>query len=337
VGVLTGVVIAQELEPARRFWRGANPTAGGLAVVANRTLLSRAVETLRLAGAGRIVVVCDRDAEPVLRSTMAAEAGALEWRGVVGTPEPAAAVLRAHDEFDGDRYLLHTTTGLWLDGALDKLATLASEHDALVLVAPTPRRRSTTGSGGQFRVGGLHAVNGRVIAALRAQTGDQKGERLLAAIDTVADDGGIVHALMTDSWWFYSGDPDDQLAVNRAALDTLEAGRRGALPPNRIEGRVVIHESARVEDSTIRGPAIIGAEARVLDAYIGPYTSVGEAATVENSEIENSIVHTGASIRDLGVRLESSVIGQGASLGRSLDLPRAARVVVGEDASITLA
>ena len=222
------------------------------------------------------------------------------------------------------------------DGALEQLSGLAADHDALVTLAPSTARRGR-GTGGHLRVGGLHAVNRRVIEALRDVRVAACEDRLFAAIDAVADAGGVVHALMTDAWWFHTADAEDQLAVNRAALDLLEPGERDVLPGSRIEGRVEIHPDARVEASIVRGPVIVGAHARIVDAYVGPYTAIGEAATVENAEIENSIVHTGARIQHAGVRLEASVIGQGATVGRSFDLPRAAQLVVGEDAWVALA
>ena len=41
--------------------------------------------------------------------------------------------------------------------------------------------------------------------------------------------------------------------------------------------------------SVIVGRVVIGAEAEIADAYIGPYTSVGAYARVEGSEIEREV------------------------------------------------
>ena len=61
----------------------------------------------------------------------------------------------------------------------------------------------------------------------------------------------------------------------------------------------------------VRGPAVIGAGAMLEDAYIGPYTSIGDGVRVEGAEIEHSIVLAGAVIEHLGGRLEASVVGRG--------------------------
>ncbi|MEA2169520.1 MAG: glucose-phosphate thymidylyltransferase, partial [Solirubrobacteraceae bacterium] len=103
------------------------------------------------------------------------------------------------------------------------------------------------------------------------------------------------------------------------------------------EGRVSVHPTARLVNAVVRGPAIIGAHARVTDAYVGPFTTVGDGATIENSEIESSIVLPRARIRHVGVRVEASVIGAGATVGRDFALPKAMRLRIGANATVTLA
>ena len=43
----------------------------------------------------------------------------------------------------------------------------------------------------------------------------------------------------------------------------------------------------------MRGPAIIGAGARLIDAYVGPYTAIAEDCVVERAEVEHSILLAG--------------------------------------------
>ena len=86
----------------------------------------------------------------------------------------------------------------------------------------------------------------------------------------------------------------------------------------------------------MRGPAIIGAGASITDAYIGPYTAIGEDVTIEQAEIEYSIVLAGSSIRDLEGRIEASLIGRNVAIGRSPALPKAYRFVVGDNAEIAI-
>ena len=56
---------------------------------------------------------------------------------------------------------------------------------------------------------------------------------------------------------------DDMLEANRLILETLERRVDGELVDSQIEGRVVVEAGAVLERSTVRGPAIIGAGARL--------------------------------------------------------------------------
>ena len=60
------------------------------------------------------------------------------------------------------------------------------------------------------------------------------------------------------------------LAANRLVLDTIQTRLEGELIDSRVDGRVVIEPGARLERSAVRGPAIIGAGARLTDCYVGP-------------------------------------------------------------------
>jgi glucose-1-phosphate thymidylyltransferase len=79
---------------------------------------------------------------------------------------------------------------------------------------------------------------------------------------------------------------------------------------------------------------VIGPGATILDAYIGPYTAIGDNALVENAEIENSVVFAEAQIRHVGGRLDGSVIGRGAHVFRDFAVPRAVRLHVGDGAQV---
>jgi glucose-1-phosphate thymidylyltransferase len=126
------------------------------------------------------------------------------------------------------------------------------------------------------------------------------------------------------------------LDANRLILDDLGERIDGELVDSRVEGRVVIEPGARLERSTVRGPAIIGAGTQLVDAYIGPYSAIGEGVTIERAELEYSIVLSGSSVRDLAGRIEASLIGRNVAIARSPALPKAYRFVVGDNAEIAI-
>ncbi|MFL5862636.1 MAG: hypothetical protein ACJ780_17985 [Solirubrobacteraceae bacterium] len=148
---------------------------------------------------------------------------------------------------------------------------------------------------------------------------------------------GKFDVVTVDSCRRYAGDPLDLLELNRIALEALHADVRR--PPgngNHIEGRVWIHETATVSSSVIVGPTVIGPDAHIADAYIGPYTSIGAGARIEGAEIERSIIAARASVLHVGGRIVASVVGRDARVFRDFSLPRALRLRVGDGTEVAL-
>jgi glucose-1-phosphate thymidylyltransferase len=185
----------------------------------------------------------------------------------------------------------------------------------------------------------LHRPDGLVMgdpAALRDALAAGAWRRK-EAIHLVETDPGCLRAEDLDGWWQYGGSAQDLLDANREILDRRAiAPPQGHWPETRLEGRVDVHPTARLRGAVVRGPAVIGAGATVVDAYVGPYTAIGEDATVENAEVEGSMLLDRASLCNVGVRIEASILGRGATVSRDFRLPRAMRLLVGAGAQVTL-
>ena len=150
---------------------------------------------------------------------------------------------------------------------------------------------------------------------------------------TVGDD----NVMELEAAWRYDGTVDGVLEANTIALDGLKRGRVGVdLSNASIQGRVHIDPSAELEGVKLRGPVYIGPGARLVETYVGPYTSVAAGVTLEGVEIEHSIVLPDAQIRYPGRRLEASLVGEGAEIGRDYSLPSALRLRVGPGSQIQL-
>src|SRR5512132_2822331 len=96
------------------------------------------------------------------------------------------------------------------------------------------------------------------------------------AIQHLVDRGLRVDPHIVHGWWKDTGQVQDMLEANRLILDDLDGRVDGELVESRVEGRVVIEAGARLERTTVRGPAVIGPGSHLVDAYIGPYTAIGE-------------------------------------------------------------
>ena len=56
----------------------------------------------------------------------------------------------------------------------------------------------------------------------------------------------------------------------------------------------MVEAGATLERAVVRGPAVIGAGARIIDSYVGPYTAIGAGCEIVGSEVEHSILLAGA-------------------------------------------
>ena len=123
--------------------------------------------------------------------------------------------------------------------------------------------------------------------------------------------------------------------ANRPGPDRFGQELRGkADGGSRIEGKVVIEEGAEITDSVVRGPAIIGCNARITHAYVGPYTSIGNSCVVEFCEIENSIVLENSTIAHVEGRIEASLIGKNVKIARTHRKPAAYRFILGDNSEV---
>jgi glucose-1-phosphate thymidylyltransferase len=324
--------------------------------VANRPVAHHVVDVLRAAGADQVVVVCSEDLAADARGCMSAcesEDSALQYLTQPGFVDVAAALRLAAPVVDGAPCIVHVASGLLgqpLTPFVDRLRSDAPDVVALVHQGASPHehldaatlermhvaeldpRRAAFGTTGVWLFG-PHALG--CLDATSEQA--SRDVDLTGVANRVSAAGGEFEVLAVDTWRRYAGNPVDLLELNRIALDNLQADlRRPSSNGNRIEGRVWIHEHASVHASVIVGPTVIGPHARIAEAYIGPYTSIGAGAHIEGAEIERSIIGSGASILHVGGRIVASVIGRDARVFRDFSLPRALRLRVGDGTEVAL-
>ncbi len=155
------------------------------------------------------------------------------------------------------------------------------------------------------------------------------------AIQDLIDRGLEVRPHLVDGWWKDTGKLEDMLEANRLILDTIERRIEGVVDAeSRIEGKVVIEAGAEVQRSVIRGPVVIGHDARIIHAYVGPFTSIGRNTEIRESEIEHSIVLESSLISNLANRVEDSLIGRNVKIHRMPVKPSAYRFMLGDNSEV---
>ena len=155
------------------------------------------------------------------------------------------------------------------------------------------------------------------------------------AIQWLIDHGYRVGWTKVTGWWKDTGKPEDLLDANRLILDDIRADIKIGTKA-RIHGRVVIGEGTEIDENTvIKGPVVIGKNVRIMNSYIGPYTSIGDNVLIENTEIEDSIILEGSEIRNAG-RIVESLIGRGVKIINGTSHPFGRKLVIGDNSRLIL-
>lgn len=183
---------------------------------------------------------------------------------------------------------------------------------------------------------GIYMFDKNIWEAVESIKPSQRGElEITDAIQWLVEHGRKVYPYIHEGWWIDTGKKDDMLEANRLILDEMPAGVEGSVDSeSRLIGKVIVEKGAQIVHSTIRGPAIIGENTRIINAYVGPFTSIYHNCVIENSEIEHSIVLEHCTIRDLPHRLEDSLIGRFNEITRSPLKPRAYRLMLGDHSTV---
>jgi len=175
-----------------------------------------------------------------------------------------------------------------------------------------------------------------VWGAVNAISPSWRGElEITDAIQHLVDQGYNVHPYVHRGWWIDTGAPGDMLEANDLVLDEIEHRLEGYIDrDSQVNGKVTIEKGAEIINSRIRGPAIIGEDARIINSYVGPFTSIYHHVHIEDSEIEHSIVLEHSEILDIPYRIEDSLIGRKSKITRSPIKPKALKMTLGDHSGV---
>ncbi len=334
-------------------------SAKQLVPVANKPVLFYGIEAMAEAGIREVGIII----APETGAEIRAAAGDGSQFGVEITyieqdaPRGLAHAVLTAEEFLGDSpFVMYLGDNLLRDGITALVDTFRTdEPDAMILLTPVPDPENygvaelddgrvarlvekPKEPATDLALVGVYMFTAHVFEAARAIEPSWRGElEITDAIQQLVDRGLRVDPHIVHGWWKDTGQVHDMLEANRLILDDLDERIDGELDEaSSIEGRVVIEKGARLERSTVRGPAIIGSGSVITDAYIGPYTAIADDVTIAGAELEHSIVLAGSEIRDLEYRIEASLIGRNVRIGKGPVLPKAYRFVVGDNAEIQI-
>jgi glucose-1-phosphate thymidylyltransferase len=339
-------------------------SAKQLVPVANKPVLFYGIEAMAEAGIKDVGIIIAPETGPEIEAA-AGDGSRFGLRiSYIVQDEPlglAHAVLTAEPFLGDSPFVMYLGDNL-LQGGISELVDAFREHgpDALILLTPVPdpenygvAELAEAGSGAAGRVVrlvekpaepatdlalvGVYMFTAGIHDAARAIEPSPRGElEITDAIQYLVDAGMRVEPHIVRGWWKDTGRLEDMLEANRLILDNLLERIEGELIDSQVDGRVVVELGARLERTTVRGPAIVGAGAVLRDCYIGPYTAIGERCTISGAEVEHSILLAGCTVSDLDGRMESSLLGRNVTVRRGDRQPRAYRFMVGDNSDISI-
>jgi glucose-1-phosphate thymidylyltransferase len=342
-------------------------SAKQLVPVANKPVLFYGIEAMAQAGIEEVgIIIAPETGQEIREAAGDGSKFGIEITYVV-QDEPlglAHAVLTAEPFLGESPFVMYLGDNL-LQGGISDLVAAFREHepDALILLTPVPDPENfgvaelavpdaaTPGEPGRvvrlvekpekpatdLALVGVYMFTAGIHEAARAIEPSARGElEITDAIQHLVDGGLRVEPHIVRGWWKDTGRLEDMLEANRLILDNLTERVEGELIDSQVDGRVVIEAGARLERTTVRGPAVIGAGAQLCDCYIGPYTAIGENCSISGAEVEHSILLAGCTVSDLDGRMESSLLGRNVTVRRGDRQPRAYRFMVGDNSDISI-
>ncbi len=324
--------------------------------VANKPVLFYAIEDVIEAGIREIGIIVGPNKEQVIETV-----SSVDWNAEIefiyqGEPKGLAHTIIVAEDFLGDdEFVMYLGDNILKDGIIDHAKRFKElDPDALILLTEVdePQRFGVAelDANGKvirliekpkvppsnYALVGVYFFKPIIIEACKSIKPSWRNElEITDAIQWLIDNGYRVEASIVTGWWKDTGKPEDILEANRLVLDDIVARIEGKIENSKIMGRVVIEEGAIVESSVVKGPCVIGENARIRNAYIGPYTSIGNGCVVEETEIEDSVVMEDSVIKS-GGRIVESLIGRNVRIERAKVKPSGHRFVVGDNSYVVL-
>ena len=328
-------------------------SAKQLIPVANKPVLFRVIEAICDAGITDIGIVVGDTAEEIKKAV--GRGG--RW-GVKITYIPqdlplglAHAVKISQDFLGKDRFVMFLGDNVIQGGISPLIAQFAESdwHSQIVLTrVDHPEQYGVADLDDQGRIVqliekpkqppsdlalvGIYMFDHHVFEAVSNISPSWRGElEITDAIQWLVEHDYQVYPYVHRGWWIDTGRPGDLLEANGLVLEELTPCNEGYIDrDSQVDSRVTIERGAEIINSVVRGPAIIGEDTRIVNSYVGPFTSIFHHVLIENSEIERSIVLEHSRIRDIPARIQDSLIGRHVDLARSPIKPKAYKLTLGD-------
>ena len=332
-------------------------SAKQLIPVANKPILFRVIEAIRDAGITDIGIVVGDTAEEI--KTAVGRGGRWDIRiTYIYQEQPlglAHAVKVSRDFLSDERFVMFLGDNViqgGISGLIEQFAVSKWNSQIVLTRVSQPEQYGVAelNNGGQvmrlvekpkqprsdLALVGIYMFDHHIHEAVDGITPSWRGEfEITDAIQWLVDHDYQVYPYVHRGWWIDTGAPTAMLDANGLVLEELTPVIEGYVDhDSNVDSRVTVEKGAEIINSVVRGPTIIGERTRVVNSYIGPFTSIYYDVVIENSEIERAIVLEHSQIRDIPARIQDSVIGRHVSLLRSPIKPKAYKLTLGDHSQV---
>jgi glucose-1-phosphate thymidylyltransferase len=322
--------------------------------IAGTPILFHALASIRDAGITEVGIVVGSTGDEVRAAVGDGSRWGLE---VTYIPQEAPlglahAVMTARDFVTGKPFLMYLGDNVLPEGLtsfVEGFERTGPEAQIFVARVPEPERFGVVVLDGErvvrlvekprefvsdLALVGVYLFRDSILEACDSLEPSWRGEyEITEAIQWLVDHGRTVRAEMVSGWWKDTGKPEDLLEANRMMLSLVERRIDGEVDgASLVEGAVVVHAGAKVTNSTVRGPAVIGPDCVIDGSEIGPDVSLERGCRVTSSTITDSIAMEGCSISQVR-GLTGSILGRGSEVRHSGDRG-AHRLIVGDQSHV---
>lgn len=330
-----------------------------LVPVANKPVLFRVIEALKDAGINDIgIVIGDTGAE--IRQAVG---DGSRWDAKItyieqDAPSGLAHAVKISQEFIGDERFVMFLGDNVIEGGISDLIRQFADSDwnsqivltevdepqhygvaeldkegQIVRLIEKPRDPPSN-----LALVGIYMFDKTIFNAVHKIEPSWRGElEITDAIQWLLENGQTVFPFVHRGWWIDTGKTVDMLDANNRVLAELDHKVDGYIDrDSKIDHLVTVSRGAEIINSVIRGPAIIGEDCRIINSYVGPFTSIYDHTVIEDSEIEHSIILDNSRIVGIPNRIEDSIIGRDVEVTYSPIKPKAYKMVLGDHSKVGL-